>query len=95
MNAQTLAIAYLEKLMDSLEKREVDTEWEGQSLTFVSSYHPGTYLLTYHGVQEQLWLSSPVSGAHHFRLVSETQTWHHTRTDALLETVIDQELFGS
>ena len=93
MDTQTFAMGYLEKLMDFLEKRDVDTEWDGASLTFVSPVHPGTYLLTYHGVQEQLWLSSPLSGAHHFRFMPETQIWHHTRTDVPLETLLQQEIF--
>lgn len=47
------------------------------------------YLLNKHGVTQQIWLSSPFTGAHHFAL--EEDQWYCTRTKTRLEDLIQKE----
>lgn len=47
------------------------------------------YLLNKHGVTQQIWLSSPYTGAHHFAL--EEGYWYCTRTKTQLEDLIRKE----
>ncbi len=65
---------------------EVDETSEGLSILANS----GQYLLNYHSVTDQLWLSSPVSGAHHFHC--KGNDWLCTRTNKSLTVLLQQEL---
>ncbi len=47
------------------------------------------YLLNKHGVTQQIWLSSPFTGAHHF--VFKNNGWYCTRTDRPLDEILFKE----
>lgn len=47
------------------------------------------FLLNYHGVTNQLWYSSPLSGAHHFAFVNGE--WLCTRTGNPLNDLLSNE----
>lgn len=47
------------------------------------------YVINKHGVTQQIWLSSPFTGAHHFRYVEGA--WRCTRTDVPLEVLLQNE----
>ena len=49
----------------------------------------GQYLLNYHSIAGQLWLSSPLSGAHHFAL--KANDWVCTRQGVLLNDLLEEE----
>lgn len=81
------AFKTLNALFEQLEEAGFDCECDGHSLAFdLPDGRP--YLLNYHGVTQQVWLASPLTGAHHFRF--QDDHWISTRgTDdliALLET---------
>jgi iron donor protein CyaY len=79
----------LNTLFEQLEKRGIDSECDGHSLAFdlADGRH---YLLNYHGVMQQLWLASPTTGAHHFRL--QDGHWISTRDTTGLIELLEQEL---
>lgn len=76
-------------LFEQLEKSGIDGECDGHSLAFdlPDGRH---YLLNYHGVMQQLWLASPMSGAHHFRL--QDGHWISTRDTIGLIELLEKEL---
>ena len=47
------------------------------------------YLINKHGVTCQIWLSSPFTGAHHFK--RKNDIWVHTRSDEQLEHFLQHE----
>lgn len=68
---------------------EYDVDYENQSL--VIDLNDGRqYLLSFHGVTQQIWLSSPLSGAHHY--VWGPQGWSSTRDEITLFQLLEQEL---
>lgn len=76
-------------LFEKLEKAGFDGECDGHSLAFeLSEKQP--YLLNYHGVTQQIWLASPLTGAHHFRFVEGV--WISTRGTAELVALLEEEL---
>ena len=79
-------LACLADVLMSFEALDVDEISEGLSIIVPT----GQYLLNYHGVAKQLWLSSPSTGAHHF--VYQDSGWVCTRTHQTLLTVLDNEL---
>lgn len=76
--SKQIALSLLESLVVPLEEAFGDTfdvEISGAELSWQTEN--GTYLLHWHNVMQQLWLSSPVSGAHHY--VCEGGVWRSTR----------------
>ena len=79
-------MACLADVLMSVEALDVDEISEGLSIIVPA----GQYLLNYHGVAQQLWLSSPTTGAHHFDY--QDSGWVCTRTHQPLLNVLGQEL---
>lgn len=83
------AVKTLDALFEQLEKAGFDGECDGHSLSFdLPDGRP--YLLNYHGVTHQIWLASPLTGAHHFRL--QEGRWVSTRSDDELISLLEREL---
>jgi frataxin len=84
------AALILEEMADYFESSwpEADVDLLEDSLA-VHLHDGKQYLLNKHGVTQQIWLSSPYSGAHHFAL--KNGHWHCTRTDKRLEDLLHQE----
>lgn len=79
----------LNTLFEQLEKAGFDGECDGHSLAFdLPDGRP--YLLNYHGVAQEIWLASPVSGAHHFHL--REGRWISTRATDELFNLLEAEL---
>lgn len=87
MAHQTIAFTYLQELADTLENNWDVDYIEG---TLLIRCPQAQLLLNYHGVMDQIWLSSPISGAHHFSYRSGK--WLCTRTDRELESILRQDL---
>ena len=84
----TEAFKTLNTLFEQLEKAGFDAECDGHSLAFDFEGRP--YLLNYHGVTQQLWLASGLTGAHHFRF--QDGRWISTRGTEDLITLLETEL---
>lgn len=75
------ALSFLENLFHQLEKQapvDWDLDFDGRSLTIEIS-DSAVFLVNFHQPTEQIWLSSPVTGAHHF---AYDHHWLSTRTHA-------------
>ena len=81
------ALKYLSNLCDTLED-DYDVDYTEGSL--VINHTNGIFLLNYHGTMDQIWLSSPISGAHHFVYISPQ--WLCTRSNRDLEEVLRNDL---
>ncbi len=83
------AFKTLNTLWEQLEKAGFDGECDGYSLAFdLPDGKP--YLLNYHGVAHQIWLASPLTGAHHFRF--QEGRWVSTRSADDLVALLEKEL---
>jgi CyaY protein len=88
LSLSTEAYKTLNELLEKLEENDIDAECDGHSLSF--EINERCYLLNYHGVAGQIWLSSPVTGAHHFRL--EKKGWVSIRNNDHLVSLLEKEL---
>jgi frataxin-like iron-binding protein CyaY len=90
MNISKCAEIEINKIFDWCEENDFDDiDINGQE--FILRYSKGIYQINYHGVTQQIWVSSPVSGAHHFQL--DGDTWISTRCKTKkLWDIITEEL---
>ena len=90
-----LSDAMLEHLAESLEDDDGDwceVELQGGILT-ISLENGQQYLINKHAVMEQIWVSSPVSGAKHYAYDADRQLWVSTRqNDEILPDSLSKEL---
>ncbi|HCU06916.1 MAG TPA: hypothetical protein DIC42_04995 [Holosporales bacterium] len=80
----------INKIFDWCEENDFDdVDINGQELILNNA--KGTYQINYHGVTQQLWVSTPVTGAHHFEYMDGD--WVSTRNkDKKLWKLIKDEL---
>ncbi len=87
------ANATLEALFESIENALDDlaeVDLEGGILS-VELDDGRQYILNKHSPNCELWLSSPLSGAHHFSLSPDTGLWASTRSDETLLALLEGE----
>jgi len=80
----------MELLAETLEALDhVEVDYDGKMLQI---FLPNglEYLINFHGTTSQIWLASPVSGAHHFDY--RAGNWHSTRQEISLNVLLAQEL---
>ena len=85
---RTLA-ALLETIEDTLGDG-LDVDLQGGILT-IELADGGQYVINKHAPNQQIWLSSPASGASHFAH-QPGRGWTSTRSDARLHELLAQEL---
>ncbi len=94
-NFTTLANAMLDRVAEAVDDAlgdVIDVELQGGILTMTID-GGGQYVLNKHGPNRELWLSSPVSGAWHFR--PNDGSWMSTRPPVMaLADVLSDELKG-
>ena len=88
---ETLASATLARLAERLEDAldDADVEFREGILT-VELADKRQYVLNKHAPSRELWLSSPVSGAHHF--AASGDAWRSTRGPETLAGLLAAEL---
>ena len=71
-----------------------EVDYEDENLRIDSLNGKGTFILSIHSPTSQIWLSSPFSGAHHFKNNSlESVEWVSTRDSNInLKQLIIKEL---
>jgi frataxin len=92
----TLSERFIESVMeviDDLELESVDDIRFGDGVLSVDTKQ-GTFVLNKQAPKEQLWLSSPVSGPHHYDMVGEGDavTWRSDRDGHALHEKLEKEL---
>jgi len=87
----TLATAELDHLAERLEaaSEALEVDLDAEALT-VELEDGRQYLISRHNIKREIWLSSPVSGAHHF--VAGDGLWRSTRGPETLRALLRQEL---
>lgn len=86
---ETLADSLLATLEEALADH-VDAELQGGILTVEGG--AGTWIVNKHAPTQQIWLSSPVSGARHYAYDAGLGQWQDTRGGGDLLTVLGAEL---
>ncbi|MBL8699960.1 MAG: iron donor protein CyaY [Alphaproteobacteria bacterium] len=89
---ETKAAATLARLAERLEAEladDLDVELRGGILTLELA-DGRQFIVNKHAPNRELWLSSPVSGAHHFAWRAEA--WRSTRGDATLTGCLADDL---
>ena len=73
----------LDEIFNLVESKYKDFEvdYEDQNLRIDSIKNNSTYIISIHSPTSQIWLSSPLSGAHHFEMFSDR--WISTRDKKL------------
>jgi frataxin len=91
---ETLAQKTLERLFDALEDAigaDADVDFEGGILT-IELEDGRQYVINKHTASQEIWLSSPISGAVHFAHDADTGQWASTRGSEVLMCVLSTEL---
>ena len=92
-NFQNLAKKTLDDIFNLADKKsqDFDVDFEGENL--IIEINDSTFVLSIHNPTQQIWMSSPISGAHHFELINNTNNWIGTRDKNLdLIKVLEKEL---
>lgn len=84
---------YIINLSDAIEsqnKSEIEVEVDGK---YLHIYMNGKeYLMYWHDVLNQMWLSSPESGAHHFEPNQDGKLCSTRDSEVILEQLLEDEL---
>lgn len=94
-----LAEETLERLFDTLDSAigdDADVDFENGMLT-VELEDGRQYVINQHAASQEIWVSSPLSGAAHYAFDQEAGTWLSTRSGDVLGQSLQREfkqLFG-
>ena len=92
------ALDTLDEIFNLVESEfdNFEVDYEDQNLRINSLEGRGTFIVSIHSPTSQIWLSSPISGAHHFESKStDSVEWISTRdTNTNLKQLIIKELGG-
>ena len=87
----SLAENTLSKIVDIIEEQDtaglIDIDYNLDIITLVNER--GTFILNKHAAAKEIWLSSPISGPHHFRY--DQGSWH-SKYNANLFNILSEEL---
>ena len=90
------ALDTLDDIFNLVESKfdNYEVDYEDENLRIDSLEGKGTFVLSIHTPTSQIWLSSPISGAHHFESKSpESVEWISTRDANInLKQLIIKEL---
>ena len=90
------ALETLDDIFNLVESKfdTYEVDYEDENLKIESLEGKGTFIVSIHTPTSQIWLSSPVSGAHHFQSSSpESIEWISTRDANInLKQIIIKEL---
>lgn len=88
----TQALKTLDFLMENIDTAlgdQLDVEMENGILT-IEHEKTGQYIINQHGPSQQIWVSSPISGAWHFAQAGDQ--WQSTRSADTLFDLLSHEL---
>lgn len=91
---EKIADDFLGKLMDAIDDDlgdQMDVDLQGGILT-IDLDAGGQYVINKHGPNQQIWMSSPKSGATHYGRDESAGTWLCTRSGADMLKTLASEL---
>jgi frataxin len=87
------------KILDELfsfvetEFDNYDVDFEDENLVIQTLDERKTFIISVHNPSSQIWLSSPISGAHHFEKDKKSLNWISTRDNSIiLRRLLQSEL---
>ena len=90
------ALDTLDDIFNLVESKfdNYEVDYEDENLRIDSLEGRGTFIVSIHSPTSQIWLSSPISGAHHFESMSKDSVeWISTRdTNINLKQLLIKEL---
>ena len=91
-----LAESTLDEVFNLVETKykEFEVDFEDENIKIESLKGTLVYILSIHEPTSEIWLASPVSGAHHFQLISSDPIlWISTRDENInLFKLLEEEL---
>ncbi len=80
-----LAKKTFEEIFNYVEENYQDFDIDYDQDNLVIEINELTFILSIHSPSSQIWLSSPVSGAHHFNLKTQDEkiSWISTRDESI------------
>lgn len=88
-NLSQQAFTTLDSLVEAFEKLDtIEVDYDGKILQ-ICLPDGKQYLINFHGPSNQLWVSSPFSGAHHFE--HKKGNWQSTRANIDLKSLLKLE----
>jgi len=91
---EDLAEKTIESLFDAIDEAigdDADVDLENGILT-VELEDGRQYVINKHSPNQQIWLSSPISGAAHYKYDDATTAWISTRSSDVLLDVLNAEM---
>jgi len=91
---EDLAEKTIESLFDAIDEAigdDADVDLENGILT-VELEDGRQYVINKHSPNQQIWLSSPISGAAHYKFDDATAAWVSTRSSDVLLDVLSAEM---
>jgi len=91
---EDLAEKMIESLFDAIDEAigdDADVDLENGILT-VELEDGRQYVINKHSPNQQIWLSSPISGAAHYKYDDATTAWISTRSSDVLLDVLSAEM---
>ena len=89
------AIKILDELFSFVENEfdNFDVDYEDENLVIQTLDEKKIFIISIHQPSSQIWLSSPVSGAHHFEKDNNSLNWKSTRDqNIILHKLLKSEL---
>ena len=76
----------LDELFSLVEKEfdNLDVDYEDENLVIQTFDEKSTFIISIHEPSSQIWLSSPISGAHHFEKDKNSINWMSTRDQNII-----------
>tara|TARA_Y100000589_G_C27147981_1_gene627713 strand:+ start:1192 stop:1503 length:312 start_codon:yes stop_codon:yes gene_type:complete len=80
-NLKNIAQKTLDDFFSLIEENHEDFEVDFEEEVLKFEKDDQIYILSFHEPTSQIWLSSPISGAHHFELKDKknSKSWYSTR----------------
>ena len=76
-----------------IEFENFDIDYEDENLVIQTLDEKKTFIISVHEPSSQIWLSSPISGAHHFEKDKNSLNWMSTRDqNIILHKLLKSEL---
>lgn len=86
-------LMYLFEAIDGAAGDELEVDL-GEGILTIELEDGGQYVVNKHAPNRQIWVSSPVSGAHHFGYDETAASWVDTRAASSEEAVVLEVILG-
>ena len=85
----------LDELFSFVEKEfdNFDVDYEDENLVIQTLDEKRTFILSLHEPSSQIWLSSPITGAHHFEKDQSSLNWISTRDKNIIFFILFNYIF--